>query len=148
MQIKTFILLTYVFAYVLSTSLYPYQLGNNCSTKYILNGNTLKYDAYSDYEAAYHKIASCASLRSTYNTACCYLRVKFKNNVAGERYTHKGCIEITGNEWQNIKSVINSLEGNITSGVSGLELSKRKVSIDCYSKYIKLAGLFIFALLL
>ena len=27
-------------------------------------------DPYADYEAAYHKIASCASLRSTYNTAC------------------------------------------------------------------------------
>ena len=142
MNIKTFFLLAYVFAYVFS----EYILGNSCTSKYIINGTKLIYDPYSDFNNAFNGPSSCASLRSTYNTACCYLKIKFKNKMANEKYTHTGCIEVTSSEWENVDNVVNRIKSNITSSDSNLEA--KKVSIDCNSSYIKLAGLFIFALLL
>ncbi len=106
------------------------------------------FDSYADYRTAYHDVSSCASLRSQYNTACCYVKVKFKNSISKEKYTHRGCIEISSSQWADIKGVVNDFENNITSSDVNVTLSKRKVSIDCHSNYIKFAGLFIFALLL
>ena len=146
MHYKTVIFFTYVFANILSAT--SYQLGSQCSSKYILSGNRLMYDSYADYKTAYHDVSSCASLRSNYNTACCYLKVKFKNSISEEKYTHKGCIEVTSSQWEDIKNVVRAFENNITSSDVNVTLSKRKVSIDCHSNYIKFAGLFIFALLL
>ena len=146
MHYKTVIFFTYVFANILSAS--SYQLGSKCSSKYILNGDYLMYDSYADYRTAYHDVSSCASLISQYNTACCYVKVKFKNSISKEKYTHRGCIEISSSQWTNIKGVVSDFENNITSSDVNVTLSKRKVSIDCHSNYIKFAGLFIFALLL
>jgi S-adenosylmethionine/arginine decarboxylase-like enzyme len=146
MHYKTVIFFTYVFANILSAT--SYQLGSQCSSKYILSDSRLMYDSYADYKTAYHDVSSCASLRSNYNTACCYLKVKFKNSISEEKYTHKGCIEVNSSEWEDIKNVVRAFENNITSSDVNVTLSKKKVSIDCHSNYIKLAGLFIFALLL
>ena len=142
MHIKTFVLLAYVFAYCINA----YSLGSSCSSKYILNNTRLIYDTYADYKTAFNEAASCASLRSAYDTGCCYLKVQFKNKVAGERYTHRGCIEITGSQWENVKGLVSTIKSNISSSDSNLDV--KKVSIDCNSSYIKLAGLLIFALLL
>lgn len=146
MHYKTVIFFTYVFANILSAT--SYQLGSQCSSKYILSDSRLMYDSYADYKTAYHDVSSCASLRSNYNTACCYLKVKFKNSISEEKYTHKGCIEVNSSEWEDIKNVVRAFENNITSSDVNVTLSKKKVSIDCHSNYIKFAGLFIFALLL
>ena len=146
MHYKTVIFFTYVFANILSAT--SYQLGSQCSSKYILNGDNLMYDSYADYRTTYHDVSSCASLRSTYNTACCYIKVKFKNSISKDKYTHRGCIEITSSEWEDSKNVVSAFENNITTTDANVTLSKKKVSIDCNSNYIKLAGLFIFALLL
>ena len=142
MHIKTFVLLAYVFAYCINA----YSLGSSCSSKYILNNTRLIYDTYADYKTAFNEVASCASLRSAYDTGCCYLKVQFKNKIAGERYTHRGCIEITGSQWENVKGLVSTIKSNISSSDSNLDV--KKVSIDCNSSYIKLAGLLIFALLL
>ena len=111
MHIKTFVLLAYVFAYCINA----YSLGSSCSSKYILNNTRLIYDTYADYKTAFNEVASCASLRSAYDTGCCYLKVQFKNKIAGERYTHRGCIEITGSQWENVKGLVSTIKSNISS---------------------------------
>ena len=123
-----------------------YTLGSYCTTKKILDGSRLIYDGYADHKEAYNGIASCASLRSKFDTACCYIKVKFKNAQAGKKYTHRGCIEVYGQEWNNIKDVISNFEGNISH--SNITVEKQDVDIDCHSRLIKLTGLVLLAFLL
>ena len=124
-----------------------YTIGSYCNSKRILFDNSsLIYDGYADHKEAYNGIASCASLRSTYDTACCYIKVKYKNAQAGKRYTHRGCIEVYGAEWNDIKTVINNFEGNITH--PNVTVEKQDVDIDCHSRLIKLTGLVLLAFLL
>lgn len=124
-----------------------YQLGGYCSDKYILENGKLKYDIYEDHKEAFNGIASCVSLRSTIDTACCYLKVKFKNEAADKKYTHRGCVEIYAVEWSDIKSVINAFESNMTAS-SGEQISIKDVDIDCHSNLIKITGLILLAFLL
>jgi hypothetical protein len=124
-----------------------YQLGGQCSDKYILENGKLKYDIYEDHKEAFNGIASCVSLRSTIDTACCYLKVKFKNEAADKKYTHRGCVELYGEEWNGIKDVINNFENNITAA-SGEGISIKDVDIDCHSNLIKITGLILLAFLL
>lgn len=124
-----------------------YQLGGLCSDKYILENGKLKYDIYEDHKEAFNGIASCVSLRSTIDTACCYLKVKFKNEAADKKYTHRGCVEIYAVEWSDIKSVINAFESNMTAS-SGEQISIKDVDIDCHSNLIKITGLILLAFLL
>ena len=124
-----------------------YQLGGLCSDKYILENGKLKYDIYEDHKEAFNGIASCVSLRSTIDTACCYIKVKFKNEAADKKYTHRGCVELYGEEWNGIKEVINAFESNITAA-SGEQISIKDVDIDCHSNLIKITGLILLAFLL
>ena len=124
-----------------------YQLGGLCSDKFILEDGKLKYDIYEDHKEAFNGIASCVSLRSTIDTACCYLKVKFKNEAADKKYTHRGCVELYGGEWNGIKDVINNFENNITAA-SGEGISIKDVDIDCHSNLIKITGLILLAFLL
>lgn len=142
MQMKTLIVIACTLTFVLSKN------GGSCSDKEILNGNRLKYSSYEDSQVAYNHASSCMSLQSDFNYACCYLKVKFKNSVSDKKYTHRGCIQVSLNEWQNIDDLIDRLENNITSNDRNVTLEKKDVDIDCNSNYIKLAGLLIFALLL
>ena len=125
-----------------------YQLGGNCKDKYILDEySRLTHDVYEDHKEAFNGIASCVSLRSTIDTACCYLKVKFKNEAADKKYTHRGCVELYGGEWNGIKEVINAFESNITAA-SGEQISIKDVDIDCHSNLIKITGLILLAFLL
>ena len=124
-----------------------YQLGGQCSDKYILENGKLKYDVYGDHKEAFNGIASCVSLRSTIDTACCYIKVKFKNEAADKKYTHRGCVELYGEEWNGIKDVISAFEGNI-SAASGESIKIKDVDIDCHSNLIKITGLILLAFLL
>ena len=149
MQMKTFIALVCFLTYVLSSTAYTY--GSDCKSKSILdgrNGRTLIYSPYEDYTSAYNDYSSCTSLKSGDNHACCYLYVNFKNEVNGNKYTHKGCVEVSGSEWGDIKKTIENFKNNITTNYKNTTVNVKKVKIDCDSNYIKLAGLLIFALLL
>ena len=125
-----------------------YQLGGQCSDKYILENGKLKYDVYGDHKEAFNGIASCVSLRSTIDTACCYIKVKFKNEAADKKYTHRGCVELYGEEWNGIKDVINAFESNITEDGNGEKITVKDVDIDCHSNLIKITGLILLAFLL
>ena len=146
MQNKIVFFLSIVSFLILYVS--AYQLGGQCSDKYILENGKLKYDIYEDHKEAFNGIASCVSLRSTIDTACCYLKVKFKNEAADKKYTHRGCVELYGGEWNEIKSVINAFESNITEDGNGEKITVKDVDIDCHSNLIKITGLILLAFLL
>ena len=126
-----------------------YQLGGYCKDKYILDEHSrLTHDVYEDHKEAFNGIASCVSLRSTIDTACCYIKVKFKNEAADKKYTHRGCVELYGEEWNGIKNVISAFESNITAAESGEQITVKDVDIDCHSNLIKITGLILLAFLL
>ena len=146
MQNKIVFFLSIVSFLILYVS--AYQLGGQCSDKYILENGKLKYDIYEDHKEAFNGIASCVSLRSTIDTACCYIKVKFKNEAADKKYTHRGCVELYGEEWNGIKNVISAFESNITAAKSGEQITVKDVDIDCHSNLIKITGLILLAFLL
>ena len=147
MQNKIVFFLSIVSSLILYVSPQTYQLGGLCSDKFILDEGELKYDIYEDHREAFNGIASCVSLRSTIDTACCYLKVKFKNEPADKKSTQRGCIEVYGEEWMGIKDVINNFKNNITAK-SGESISVKNVDIDCHSNLIKITGLILLAFLL
>ena len=86
-------------------------------------------------------------LRSTIDTACWYLKIKFKNEANNKKYTHRGCFELYGKKWNGIKEVINAFENNITAA-SGEAIKVKGVDIDCLSNLIKITRLILLAFLL
>ena len=146
MQNKILFFILFVLSLILSVTS-AYKLGNDCSSKTILDRKgILLYNGYADHKSAFNGIGSCISLHSGDNTVCCYIKVKFKNKEADQRFTHRGCIEIKENEWAVIKETINQLERNITS--PNITVEKQDVEIDCHSKLIKLTGLILLTFLL
>ena len=127
---------------------YAYELGKDCSTKALLNENalSLSYSTYANIKLAYNGVASCESLNTDYNHECCYMKIKFKNTVADEKFTHRGCIEITSEEYSKIKAYRNNLEDLLIQ--NNYNISKVDIDIDCNSKIIKLTGLIFLAFLL
>ncbi len=118
-----------------------------CKVKQVIDDNNfeLRESSYADYKYAYHGVSSCAALSSDDGT-CCYMKVKFKNEVADEKYTHRGCIQVTFDQWKDIDTYIQTLETNIAA--SNPNVTKVDVHIDCNSKFIKLTGLILLAFLL
>ena len=126
------------------------EIGGLCSDKAILDDYELQ-NINIDKKLAFNKIASCASLRTEIdNSACCYIKVKFRNKVADKKFTHRGCTIVQMNEWNNMDDTIDYYEGNITNfyANSATPIDKVDVDIDCGSNYLKLAGLLLLALLL
>ena len=60
----------------------------SCDDKAILEKNfELRYSADNDYTGAYNKVSSCATLSTTNSdTACCYIKLKFKNEIYDEKF--------------------------------------------------------------
>jgi hypothetical protein len=132
------------FVLMLSSNTYE-EMG--CEVKQVIYNNyVLRESSYADYKFAYHGVPSCASLTSDDDTGCCYIKVKFKNEIADEKYTHRGCIQLTFEEWSKIDETIQKLETNIAK--NNLNVTKVDVDIDCNSKFIKLTGLILLAFLL
>ena len=118
-----------------------------CDVKQVIySSGALRESSYADYKYAYHGVSSCASLSSDDGTSCCYIKVKFKNEIADEKYTHRGCIQVTFDQWEDIDAYIQTLENNIAT--YNTNVTKVDVDIDCNSKFIKLTGLILLAFLL
>ncbi len=129
------------------------KLVSNTYKEYVCDDKQVIYDygrftksTYGDYKFAYHGVSSCAALTSDDDKGCCYIKVKFKNEVADEKYTHRGCIQVAFDDWANIDTYIQTLEKNITE--KNPNVTKVDVDIDCNSKFIKLTGLILLAFLL
>ena len=118
--------------------------GGYCINKAITTTSGLIGPNYQDYNTVYNGLPSCITLINE-NGLCCYMKVKFRNVDADEKYTHKGCVAISESNFQNIDGAITDQETYITNG-GGVD--KVDVDIDCSSKYIKLAGLVLLAFLL
>ena len=69
---------------------------------------------------------------------------KFRNKAADKKFTHKGCIEVSGPEWGSIGSFISSTNNRINT----TNIDKVDVDVDCNSKFIKLTALVLLAFLL
>ena len=119
------------------------EIGGYCSSKVVANSSGLIGPNYQDYNTVYNGLPSCITLINE-DGLCCYLKAKFKNKDADEKYTHKGCVRVSESDYSNIDTLISNLEGYITA--SG-NLENVNVDIDCNSKYIKLAGLALLAFL-
>ena len=122
-------------------------IGGSCGDKGILNGYTLSGNTYSDIKLAYNGVASCASLNTNGQAICCYTKVKFKNKVADQKFTHRGCREVTAAEYNSgVKNLVKDLEKGINAEDSNIQ--KVDVEIDCNSIYMKLTGIFLLSLCL
>ena len=142
MKTKTFIFFAFSIAFCL---LYSFDYGGECSSKSILQNNRIKYESHSDVKLAFSNSASCSSLKSAHNFLCCFIKNKFKDDMVGEKFTHRGCIEISYEEYQDIKGTISTLENLINNENN---ISKADIDIDCSSKYIRVFGLLVFTLFL
>ena len=152
MQAKTLVLIMMAISTINASSISEY--GGWCDEKLIFDKNkenyTLKHDTYQDYYAAYNKVPSCASLHTDENYACCYMKVKFKNNAADKTYTHYGCVQIGEKDIKEYGGDFKKLTKDFESEIerSNTILKKVKVSVDCNSNIIKLTGLVLLAFLL
>jgi hypothetical protein len=126
----------------------------SCDDKAILKKNfELRYSADNDYTGAYNKVSSCATLSTTNTgTACCYIKLKFKNEIYDEKFTHKGCIEVSLADYlledADFDKLIDETENSINTYYGNKNITVDKLSIDCSSKFIQLAGISLLLLLL
>ena len=126
----------------------------SCEDKAIIDENfELKYSADADYTEAYNKVSSCATLSTTNtSTVCCYMKLKFKNTIYDEKFTHKGCIEVSLEDYliedTDFDKLIDDVEKFINTFNGNRNITVDKLSIDCSSKFIQLAGISLLLLLL
>ena len=126
----------------------------SCSDKAIIDENfklTKSLDA--DYTYAYNKVSSCATLSTTNSsTACCYIKLKFENTLYDEKFTHKGCMEVSLADYlledADFDKLIDTVEDLINKFNGDRNITVDKLSIDCSSKFIQLAGISLLLLLL
>ena len=137
---------------------------NSCESKDIYTGLDETGPA-SDYTAAHHKVASCATLNPYYEDGvdkeleaatpkiCCYTKLKYK--LEGEKFTRKGCTSVDVDD--NIDDEINTLEIAVEVAVrqyysqlgnNDVEIKDIEADIDCHSKFINYSALLILIALL
>ena len=144
-----------IFAIVASI-LVSFCLSGSCSEKAILDDNyRLSNLATTDVKLAYNGPSSCATLTLDKGFICCYIKLKFENEDVDEKFTHEGCYEITEGDlpdyladdedvW-DIEDLIDNVTANFEDNYkTNPRLTKKKLSIDCSSKYLTMVG---FALL-
>lgn len=125
----------------------------SCDDKAILDNFVLTKSLDADYTEAYNKVSSCATLSTTNSgTACCYIKLKFKNTIYDEKFTHKGCIEVSLADYlledTDFDKLIDDTETIINKYNGNRNITVDKLSIDCSSKFIQLAGISLLLLLL
>ena len=120
---------------------------NVCSDKSIMDEDGILNNNQSDLNYAYNEVASCASLTTNSDSAiCCYIKLKFKNELLDETFTQKGCAELEISTLQDedldFDDFLEQIEADIEE-VNGGEnsIDVKSLSIDCSSKYFQLAGL-------
>ena len=138
MQMNSFVVLI-----VLAIAPFCAALGS-CSEKTLFSSSYKLADTTTDRTLAYNEAASCATLKPDSTSSgmmCCYIKVKFKNTVLEEKFTQKGCMEFDATDAiinGNFDEFKESVEGYIQDQ-NGVEV--KKLSIDCSSKFLHLAGI-------
>ena len=123
---------------------------HKCSDKELLDSNYhLVNSAVSDVTLAYNEVGSCISLEADEKDSqiCCYMKIKFKNELLDERFTHKGCHSVSTSylleeATSDIDDYIEDLEENrdyyyaTDEDGDNYQIVYKSVSIDCNSKYL------------
>ena len=147
MDFKSLLLIAFLISFIVAQ---PYEYWED---KAILkeSGYDLADTYYTDKNIAFNDVASCASLKPKAGDdyVCCYLKIKFKNELLDEKFTHKGCCAISTDTFldeDKFDALFETLEDheftNPDAGTSEDNLIIYKsVSLDCSSKFIQLAGL-------
>ena len=138
MQMNSFVVLI-----VLAVAPFCAALGS-CSEKTLFSSNYKLSDITTDRTLAYNKAASCATLKpdgTSHGLTCCYIKVKFKNKDLDEKFTQKGCMEFDVTD-----AIINDKFDEFKDNVEGYiqdqsDVEVKKLSIDCSSKFLHLAGI-------
>ena len=123
-----------------------------CSDKAIIDENAvLKYNGDSDKTLAYNGPASCATLEVDDGYFCCYAKIKFKNQELDEKFTHKGCVVITEEHSKlvaqdDFDNLVDTLKNKFDD--NNANITYKKFSIDCSSKYLSLFGIALILLFL
>ena len=125
----------------------------NCFDKAILSDYGLIHDKRSDVTRAFNGPASCNTLKLSDGVMCCYIKFKFKNEELDKKFTHKGCYEITNDDFNlmndDFDNLIDKIEDNFNKKNEDTEkLTYKNVDIDCSSKYLHLVGIALLFLLL
>ena len=139
-----------IFITIISTAFFD--VGGMCEEKYILTpSNTLHFEPIGDGKLVFNKAASCVSLKTGDDySACCYAKLKLTNDYYDEKFTHEGCVRVSGDDLigREIKDYIKELEGKVTDNYKLYNVTKTKISIDCNSNYLKYSALLLLAFLL
>ena len=138
MQMNSFVVLI-----VLAVAPFCTALGS-CSEKTLFSSSYKLSDKTTDKTLAYNEAASCATLKPDSTTSgmmCCYIKVKFKNKDLDEKFTQKGCMEFDVTD-----AIINDKFDEFKDNVEGYiqdqsDVEVKKLSIDCSSKFLHLAGI-------
>ena len=112
-----------------------------CYEKALIDEDNMLQNNDSDWNRAFNKDASCATLRTTDDdTLCCYMKIKFENEFLDETFTQTGCVEVS------IKDVIYEDDGDFEDFLDRKEeliakesnVDVKSLSIDCSAKFINL----------
>ena len=120
-----------------------------CSWKKIINSDGhLSNSPNGDLTLAYNKVGSCISLQTDNDDeVCCYIKIRFKNELLDERFTHKGCQPV------QTKYLLEDADPDIDDYIDSLEIDYnyvndpdepddpyqieyKSVEIDCISKFL------------
>ena len=123
----------------------------DCSGKAIIDENGLLLnDQTNDVTLAFNGPASCATLEA--EGFCCYIKIKFENVILDEKFTHKGCYDLSQTVYNNITQeddfdiLIDDIEQKFD--INNNNLTSKTISVDCSSKYLHLVEIALILLLL
>ena len=158
MSTKTLIFLIFLLVNI------SYELGGSCDDKKIVqtesNGYSLvaeelsDYYLQNDYKKAFYKSASCATLNTDNDYLCCYMKVRYKLDVAKSHYTSRGCVPVSytnlqsSDNFDNMRKAYEDGIENFYASSTASTVSDVDVDIDCNSKFIKFTALAFLMLLL
>ena len=122
---------------------------HTCSSKQIIGSDgKLSNSANGDLTLAYNEVGSCISLKTdSDDKVCCYIKIKFKNELLDERFTHKGCQAV------ETKYLLEDADPDIDDYIDTLDIDYdyvddpddpedpyqieyKSIDIDCYSKFL------------
>ena len=138
MQMNSFVVLI-----VLAVAPFCAALGS-CSEKTLFSSSYKLADITTDRTLAYNEAASCATLKpdsTSLGMMCCYIKVKFKNKDMDEKFTQKGCMEFDVTD-AIINDKFDDFKDSIKQYIEDQSVVEvKKLSIDCSSKFLHLAGI-------
>ena len=109
-----------------------------------------------DVIKAYNEVASCASLDTDDDEypddlyTCCYIKLKIKNEQLDEKFDQKGCIQMSVDDYIiedfDFKDYVDDVKEFIE--LNNTNITVKKISIDCSSKYLQFVAISLILFLL